>query len=104
MNAEEKEAAGGLTENELRALTALRTAAEGWPAEDASGVAWATVHLDNAAFGTKESFAGTLASLRKKGLYRPIDRFFGDVRVTAAAAAAADVEFKAFHEKSTSCS
>ena len=87
-----------LTPKGQRALEALRGSAEGWPSQDSNDPSkfWASVYLDNAAFGTREEFAGVLSGLQKQGLYRPIDRYFGDVLVTQAEASAANTKFENF--------
>ena len=67
-----------LTENEIKTLSNLRKNKEGAARIDSEGNRWYRVYLPN--IGDSKSFVGTLASLKKKGLYRPQgDHVFGDV-------------------------
>ena len=64
-----------LTENENKVVTALRKHSEYTEGE------FRVCYLDNAIPSGMSglSFAGVLSSLTQKGLYKPIDQFFGMV-------------------------
>ncbi len=66
-----------LTEREAGLLKTLRAESEISDSED-----WRTVYLDNVDMrnASPREFAGLLGSLTKKGMYREIDGFFGEVR------------------------
>lgn len=44
---------------------------------------WGTVYLDNASVEgvSRHAFAGYLSDLTQKGLYLPIDKYFGEVKL-----------------------
>ena len=64
-----------LTENENKVVTALRKHSEYADGDHR------VCYLDNAipAGMSRLAFAGVLSSLTQKGLYKPIDQFFGMV-------------------------
>lgn len=73
-----------LTGLEIKVLKLLRENLEGSRETDAAGNTWADTYLPNAQPVSMSSrqFDGTLASLKGKGLYRPIDGdCFGVVRL-----------------------
>jgi hypothetical protein len=66
-------------------LAALRSNVESTLTR-ADGSTWGCVYLDNAyadatLIGSRHEFAGYLSALTAQGVYRPIDKQFGDVRL-----------------------